>query len=231
MKKIIYESPYVTADTVIFTIQDGVLKVLLIKRADVPFKGSPALPGVFLLKNESGLEAAKRALRSKTGVQAGGYLEQLYTFDSRFRDPRGHTISITYFALVEEKNLKIRLGKNLPNRQAGIQSPKLYPVNKLPRLAFDHKEIIELALLRLRAKLEYTNVVYSILQKFFAFSELQKAYEIIFGRKLDKRNFRKKFLSLDLIRPTKQILRGTRSRPAKLYEFKSRKPSSLKKFF
>lgn len=223
-KQTIYESPYVTADTVIFTIQDGALKVLLIRRTNIPFKDSLALPGVFLLKNENGLEAAKRALKSKTGVSAGGYLEQLYTFDSRFRDPRGHTISITYFALVEEKNLKITAGKNL-------QSPELYPVNKLPRLAFDHKDIIELALLRLRAKLEYTNVVYSLLPKYFAFSELQNAYEIIFGRKLDKRNFRKKFLSLGLIRPTKMILRGTRSRPARFFEFKSRRPSSLKKFF
>jgi len=223
-KQPVYESPYVTADTVIFTIQDGALKVLLIKRANPPFSGSLALPGVFLLKDENALEAAKRALKTKTGVGIGGYLEQLYTFDSRHRDPRGHTISITYFALVRERELKIKYGQKL-------QPHELYPISKLPRLAFDHKDIIELALLRLRAKLEYTNVVYSLLPKSFAFSELQKAYEIIFGKKLDKRNFRKKFLSLGLIRPTRQILRGTRSRPAKLYEFKSRKPSSLKKFF
>lgn len=223
-KKIIYESPYVTADTVIFTIQDDALKVLLIKRTNPPFLGSLALPGVFLLKNENALEAARRALKTKTGVKTGGYLEQLYTFDSRFRDPRGHTISITYFALVREKDLKIEQSK-------GVQSPEFYAINKLPRLAFDHKEIIDLALLRLRAKLEYTNAVYSLLPKYFTFSELQKAYEIIFGRILDKRNFRKKFLSLGLIRPTGKILRGTRQRPAKLFEFRSRKPSSLKKFF
>ncbi|MDO8523330.1 MAG: NUDIX domain-containing protein [bacterium] len=222
-KKIIYESPYVTTDTVIFTIQDGVLKVLLIKRINSPFKDTPALPGVFLLKDESTREAALRALKTKAGLKMG-FLEQLYTFDSRHRDPRGHTISITYFAFVREDELKIAPIKSL-------QSPEFYPIKKLPRLAFDHKEIIELALMRLQAKLEYTNVVYSLLPKYFAFSELQKAYEIIFGRKIDKRNFRKKFLSLGLIRPTRQILRGTRSRPAKLYEFKSRKPSALKKFF
>ena len=218
-----YESPYVTADTVIFTIQDNVLKVLLIKRANVPFKGFPALPGVFLLKNEPAREASLRALKTKAGLKVG-YLEQLYTFDSRHRDPRGHTISITYFALVRENELKITHTNNL-------QSPEFYPIKKLPRLAFDHKDIIGLALMRLQAKLGYTNVVYSLLPKYFAFSELQKAYEIILGRKVDKRNLRRKFISLGLILPTRQILRGTRSRPAKLYEFKSRKPSALKKFF
>ena len=224
MKKIIYESPYVTADTVIFTIHEDALKVLLIKRANPPFAGSPALPGVFLQKNEGTREAALRALKSKAGVKVG-YLEQLYTFDSKYRDPRGHTISITYFALVPENALKIS-----PNA-ADAQSPGLYEINKLLRLAFDHEDIIELALTRLRAKLEYTNAIYALLPKYFTLSELQNAYEIIFGRKLDKRNFRKKFLSLGLICQTRKILKGARSRPARLFEFKSRKPESLKKFF
>lgn len=223
MKKIIYESPFVTTDTVIFTIHEDTLKVLLIKRTNPPFAGSPALPGVFLLKDENTKIAAMRALKDKAGIKVG-YLEQLYTFDSRHRDPRGHTVSVTYFALVRENDLKIQNGKNL-------QSPELYPVNKLPRLAFDHRDIITLALMRLRAKLEYTNVVYSLLQKYFTLFELQQAYEIIFNRKLDKRNFRKKFLSLGLIRPSGKILKGARSRPAKLYEFKSKRPASLKKFF
>ena len=224
MKKIIYESPYVTADTVIFTIHEDALKVLLIKRANPPFAGSPALPGVFLQKNEGTREAALRALKSKAGVKVG-YLEQLYTFDSKYRDPRGHTISITYFALVPENALKIS-----PNA-ADAQSPGLYEINKLLRLAFDHEDIIELALTRLRAKLEYTNAIYALLPKYFTLSELQNAYEIIFGRKLDKRNFRKKFLSLGRICPTRKILKGALSRPARLFEFKSRKPESLKKFF
>lgn len=229
-KQSIYESPYVTADTVIFTIKDDDLRVLLIKRRNPPFAGSPALPGVFLLKNENAREAAMRALKTKAGVKVG-YLEQLYTFDSRHRDPRGHTISITYFALVPENALKIKPAKNQAFGQAGLQSPELHPLKKLPRLAFDHKDIVELALIRLRAKLEYTNVVYSLLPRYFALSDLQNAYEIIFGKKLDKRNFRKKFLSLGLIRPTSKIQKGARQRPARLYEFKSRRPASLKKFF
>lgn len=224
-KQSIYESPYVTADTVIFTIKDDDLRVLLIKRANPPFAGSPALPGVFLLKNENAREAAMRALKTKAGVKVG-YLEQLYTFDSRHRDPRGHTVSITYFALVLENALKIKQDK-----ADRLQSPELYSLQKLPRLAFDHKEIIGLALMRLRAKLEYTNVVYSLLPRFFTLSDLQNAYEIIFGSVLDKRNFRKKFLSLGLIRLTSKIQKGARQRPARLYEFKSRRPASLKKFF
>src|SRR3989344_540601 len=231
MKKTIYESRYVTADTVIFTIQDNELKVLLIKRTNPPFKDYPALPGVFLLKNESARDAAVRALQTKAGlprqVKAGvkvGYLEQLYTFDSRFRDPRGHTISITYFALVPHDSLKINQNKKL-------QSPKLYPLNKPGHLAFDHKEIISLALMRLHSKLQYTNVVYSLLPKYFTLFELQNTYEIIFGKKLDKRNFRKKYLSLGLIKSTRMRREGIRQRPAQLYEFRSRKPEALKKFF
>lgn len=231
MKKIIYESPSVTADTVIFTIHKSALKVLLIKRKNAPFMGSQALPGLFLLKNESARGAALRALRSKAGIKVG-HLEQLYTFDSRHRDPRGHTISITYFALAPENALKIK-------QVEGLQSPELYPVNNIvrhnsarqTRLAFDHKNIVKLALMRLRAKLEYTNVVYSLLHKYFALSDLQEAYEIIFDRKLDKRNFIKKFLSLGLIKPTRKKIAGARQRPAKLYEFISRRPAILKKFF
>ena len=222
MKKI-YESPFVTTDTVIFTIHDDALKVLLIKRNNPPFVGSPALPGVYLLKDENTKVAASRALKDKAGVNVS-YLEQLYAFDSRHRDPRGHTVTITYFALVRANDLEIHKAKNL-------QTPELYPLNKLPKLAFDHKDIIMLALMRLRTKLEYTNVVYSLLQKYFTLFELQKAYEIIFNRKLDKRNFRKKFLSLGLIRPSGKILKGTRARPAKLYEFISKRQASLKKFF
>lgn len=218
-----YQSPFVTADTAIFTILDNRIKVLLIKRKYPPFKNEWALPGVFLLKNETSQKAALRALKAKAGVKVS-YLEQLYTFDSKHRDPRGHVISVSYFALLGGHQISIQKNKNL-------QSPTLFPIKNLPKLAFDHKNIIKYALARLRAKLEYTNVVYSLLPRYFSLSDLQKVYEIIFNQKLDKRNFRKKFLSLDLIRPTKKIISGTRARPAKLYAFLSRRPAELKKFF
>ncbi len=210
-----YESPSVTADTVIFTIDENKLKVLLIRRANAPFKNWWALPGVFLLKNESVDQAALRALKEKAGVKIS-YLEQLYTFDSLFRDPRGHVISATYFALCSS---------------AKLQKSALFSTNRLPKLAFDHKKIINYAVSRLRAKLEYTNVAYSLLPKYFTLSQLQEVYETVTGKKPDKRNFRKKFLSLGLIKPTRKKFAGARQRPAKLYEFISRHPTALKKFF
>ncbi len=221
-KSKIYESPSITADTVIFTIEDETLKVLLINRANPPFAGWRALPGVYLLKNETADRATLRALKSKAGVSTS-YLEQLYTFDSLFRDPRGHVVSIAYFALVPVEH--ITLDTKNPN------SPELFPVNRLPKLAFDHSSIIKYAKRRLRSKLEYTNAAYSLLPFEFTLTQLQKTYEIILGKKQDKRNFRKKFLSMGLIHRTKKKLIGVRQRPAELYRFTSRTPHELKKFF
>jgi len=106
-----------------------------------------------------------------------------------------------------------------------------FEVKKLPHLAFDHNKIIQYAAKRLRAKIEYTNVVYSLLPKKFTLNELRTIYEIIFGKKLDKRNFIKKFKTLSLLSPTKSFTAGSRQRPARLYTFKYQKPEELKKFF
>lgn len=152
------------------------------------------------------------------------YIEQLYTFDDIKRDPRGYVLSVSYFSLVNSNKINIRENEN-------TQKPAFYSVKKLPKLAFDHKEIIGYALKRLRYKLEYTNVVFSILEKKFTFTQLQNAYEIILDKKLDKRNFRKKFLTLGLIKPIKGKLEGARQRPAQLYSFVSGKPVELKRFF
>lgn len=215
--------PAVTIDIVIFTIEDGELKVMLIKRNKPPFAENWALPGGFLLKNEATKDGALRTLKEKTGV-GNVYIEQLYTFDSLSRDPRGHILTVAYFALVSRPKIIFGSGKDL-------QTPALVSVNRLPKLAFDHKKIINYALERLQYKLEYTNAVFSLLPKKFTFSELQEAYEVIFGKKIDKRNFRKKFLALGLIKETHEIKRGLQQRPARLYEFKVYKPISLKRFF
>lgn len=213
----------VTTDIVIFTIEQEELKVLLIKRAKEPFKNQWALPGGFILENEEPERAALRVLKNKAGVN-NIYMEQLYTFPGSGRDPRGNVITIAYFALTPRNKIEIKETKE-------IQTPTFRSVKKLPDIAFDHNRIVSYALKRLRSKLEYTNVVYSLLPKYFTFNQLQNAYEIILGRKLDKRNFRKKFLILGLIKPTNKILTGERQRPAKLYQFISRKPAELKKFF
>ena len=217
------EKILVTVDAVIFTIEDDELKVLLIKRAWEPFEGYWALPGGFVGKNEYAEKTILRILKEKVGLEHT-YVEQLYTFDSTHRDPRGHVITVAYFALAPIEKMKFGHGKN-------VQTPTIFSISKLPSLAFDHKDIVSYARERLRAKLEYTNVVYSLLPKEFALSELQRAYEIILGKKLDKRNFLKKFRALDLIKPTSEIRRAGRARPAQLYRFASQKLSELKKFF
>ena len=225
----------VTTDIVIFTLEDSQLKVLLIKRANDPFKNYWALPGGFLHQNEAPEKSALRILKDKAGVR-NVYIEQLYTFAGSGpekgrgpsglygRDPRGNIITIAYFALAPKNKIRIKKANNL-------QTPTFFSLKKMPRLAFDHARIISYSLKRLRSKLEYTNVVYSLLPQYFTIHQLQKAYELILGRKLDKRNFRKKFFILNLIKPTKKILKGNRQRPAQLYQFISRKPAELKKFF
>jgi len=213
----------VTTDIVIFTIADEQLKVLLIKRANEPFKNQWALPGGFLFEKEDPDKAAIRTLWTKAGIK-DVYLEQLYTFGGSGRDPRGKIITISYFALSPQDKIKIVVSDK-------IQTPTFRSVKKLPDIAFDHNRIITYALQRLQSKLEYTNAVYSLLPHYFTFNQLQRTYEIILNKKLDKRNFRKKFMLLGLIKPTKKILKGERQRPAKLYQFISRKPAELKKFF
>ncbi len=217
------KSPVIATDIVIFTINNDELQVLLIKRDHKPFQNSWALPGGFLHDKATTQDTAKRILKEKAGI-TNVYIEQLFTFDGLQRDPRGRIVSITYFALVPDQKIKIKSGKN-------VQTPTFFSVKKLPPLAFDHKDIIRYAQKRLQAKLEYTNVVFSLLPNFFPFNQLQKTYEAILGRKLDKRNFRKKFEFLGLIKPTKKVLTGNRQRPARLYQFISRKPAELKKFF
>ncbi len=213
----------VTADVVIFTLEDNELKALLIKRNNPPFESMWALPGGFLKPKETSEEAGMRVLHDKAGTSKV-YLEQLYTFDDPKRDPRGQIVSISYFALLASQNLKISQDKQ-------TQTPTLFSVNKLPKLAFDHKQIVGYALKRLRAKLEYTNVVYALLPKHFTMTELQSTYEAILGKKLDKRNFQKKFLSLGLVRKTNQKRDGFNFRPAALYEFTDKSFQELKKFF
>lgn len=222
-----YTSPYIppilTVDAVIFQIENGVLEVLLLKRPNDPFKGEWALPGGYNAKGETTTEALHRVVLQKAGIdikQDLSYIEQLYTFDNVDRDPRGHAVSVTYMGC----------GRDIERRDAGSRVAFL-DVNNLPRLAYDHANIITYARERLIAKLTYTNAVSAFLEKRFTLTQLQTAYEIIFGREFDKRNFRKKFLSLDLIHETDEFWKSGAHRPAKLYEFNSRKLQSLERSF
>jgi 8-oxo-dGTP diphosphatase len=202
-------NPTVVVDIVLFTVEEGELKVLLINRDNEPFKNTRAIPGGYLLKGETTRTAALRVLREKAGIDEV-YLEQLYTFDAPGRDPRGPVFSVTYMALVPSPLPETK-------QKDGIQAPELLPVKKIPKLAFDHKEIVSYALARLQGKLEYTTIGFNVLPKFFTFSQLQNVYETILNKTLDKRNFRKKMEQLGFIKETKQVLGGMRQRPAKLY--------------
>ncbi len=208
-----YPKPAVTVDIVIFTIKDNDLKVLLVKRGIEPFKGMWAIPGGFVRINESLEDAARRELREETGVK-DVYLEQLYTFGDLGRDPRGRVITVAYFALVNSENLKLKATTD-------VKEAKWFSVRKLPPLAFDHEKILKYALKRLRWKFEYTTVAFSLLPKKFTLSELQRIYEIVFNKKFDKRNFRKKILSLNILKKEGKK-RNVSHRPPQLYSLKKK---------
>lgn len=215
--------PSITVDVVVFTIENNALKVLTIRRAEEPYKGTRALPGGFLLAGETTLEAAKRILTNKVGLQ-NIYMEQLYTFDDPKRDPRGPVLSVAYFALLPLQELRIEFSAN-------AQDPTFLPVKSASKLAFDHNDILNYALERIRGKLEYTNIAISFLPSLFTFSELQNIYETIFAREFDKRNFRKKILRLELIKPTTEKVKRGRQRPALLYKPASRGTTTFKNNF
>lgn len=208
--------PAVAVDALIFSVINNDLKVLLIKIKSGPYKDKWALPGGIVGINESLEKAATRILSEKAGVDEI-YLEQLATFGNPKRDSRGHIVSVAYFALV---NSNIFYPKT-PEYYADIDWKS---VNKLPVMAFDHKEIAQYGKERLINKLAYSNIAYALLPKEFTMTELQNIYEAVMGKKLDKRNFRKKFLEIKLIKETNKERMVGASRPAKLYTFSERKP-------
>jgi 8-oxo-dGTP diphosphatase len=203
----------VTVDIVLFTIRDRRLHLLLIKRLAKPFEHRYALPGGFVLENESLDAAAIRELREETGV-SDVYLEQLYTFGDPKRDPRGRVITVAYYALVPQNQAL----------QAGTDAAEAawFPVEELPNLAFDHRRIAEYAHQRIRNKLDYTNVGFELLADKFTLTELQLVHEAILGQALDKRNFRRKTIQKGIVQPTKEWQKTGR-KPAQLYRFSERK--------
>lgn len=214
-----YKFAVIATDVVIFTIKDEKLQVLLIKMKKDPFTNQWACPGGLVSPNESVDACAKRQLKTKAGLK-NVYLEQLYTFGRVNRDPFGRVVSVAYFALISNSNLKLKTTEE-------YQDIEWFAIDKLPSLAYDHQEIIKTAMNRLKAKLAYTNIIYGLLSEEFTLSELQKVYEIILNKTLDKRNFRKKALSLGLIeRINRQRTRGAH-RPADLYRFIRKSPQDI----
>ena len=197
---------------VIFTVEAGRLQVLLIRRSAEPFKDAWSLPGGLLNPGESLKDAAVRKLDDETGL-TDVFLEQLYTFSDL--DGQG-AVAVAYFALVDVS------ATHLARRREWL--PAWFPVRQLPELAFRNEDVIDYALRRLQAKLDYSNVAYALLPEEFSLSELQGTYEAILGRRLDKRNFRKRILSLEIVEATGRVTSVGRHRPAQLYRFRERKP-------
>lgn len=203
--------PALTTDIVVFQIEDRTLKVLLIKRGQDPHKGKWALPGGFVDINEDLDNSARRELEEETGV-GGMYLEQLYTFGAPLRDPRERVVSVAYFGVVQ--------GTASPSAASDAAQARWFSTTKLPRLAFDHRAIVHMALERLVAKLHYSTIALQFLAAKFSLGEIQIVYETILGDTLDKRNFRKWWLAKDCLEETLEMRKEGNHRPAKLYRAK-----------
>jgi 8-oxo-dGTP diphosphatase len=205
----------IAVDNCIFTVKDDQLYILLIQMKKKPFTKKWALPGGLIQEDERLHEAARRILQEETGV-ADVYMEQLYAFSRLDRDPFGRVISVGYYALIPDSGINLRAHP----KYAAVQ---WWQFSQLPKLAYDHNEIVKYAIKRLEDKLGSTNIVWSLLPPKFTLTNLQKVYEAVLRRQLDKRNFRRKILSLDLIEATKEKTSGQAHRPARLYRFKTRK--------
>lgn len=218
-----YEYPRaaLTVDCVVFGLDGGDLKVLLIQRGLEPFLGKWALPGGFVRVEETLDAAAARELEEETGVK-DVFLEQLYTFSAIKRDPRERVVSVAYYALVNLADHDTRAATDASDAQ-------WFPAAKTPRLAFDHAEILAAGLHRLRGKLRYEPIGFELLPEKFTLTELQHLYETVLGTEIDKRNFRKKVLGFDLLEALDETRREGAHRPAQLYRFNPAKYERLKK--
>jgi 8-oxo-dGTP diphosphatase len=208
-----YPRPSVTVDCVIFGLDNESLKVLLIERKHDPFAGKWALPGGFVDMDETIDRAAQRELEEETGI-SDMYMEQLYTFGDVERDPRGRVISVAYYALVNLSDYQNKVVAASDASQA-----RWFPVTQLPALAFDHDKVLEVAINRVKNKVRYQPIGFELLPEKFALSQLQELYEMILGRALDRRNFRKKILKMNLLTALNEMQKGVSHRAAKLYKF------------
>ncbi len=203
-------------DVAALTIDGGSLKVLVTDADSVNFKGVATLPGGLVDAKETTLEAAKRIL-AECLISTNFYIEQLFTFDDPKRDPAGRVVSVAYLMLVPWNR-----AKDIAKGDARWET-----VNNLPKMAYDHNKVVATAIERLKGKLTYTNIILGLMPEEFTLTELQKSYEDILGKKIDKRNFRKKIMSLDLLVKLSKKRKDVSYRPAQLYGFKSKTISEV----
>src|SRR5947209_3100484 len=216
-----YPRPALTVDAVVFGLDDKDLKVLLIRRDLDPFKGKWALPGGFVRVQESLEDAVRRELREETGVSQL-FLEQLYTFGAIDRDPRERVVTVAYYALVKLSDHRIHAATDACDAA-------WFAVSEAQSLAFDHERILAQALERLKNKVRYQPIGFELLPPEFTLSQLQRLYETILETPLDKRNFRKKILSMDFIVALDEVEKDVAHRAARLYRFDRKKYQQLQK--
>lgn len=216
-----FARPSLTVDCVVFGLDDEDLKVLLIQRGLPPFEGRWALPGGFVRIAESLEEAARRELTEETGV-GEVYLEQLFTFGELERDPRERVVTVAYYALVNLRDHHVQAATDASNAA-------WFAVDDLPRLAFDHGPIVRMAHERLRGKVRYQPIGFELLPEKFTLRQLQTLYEKVLGRPLDKRNFRKKILSMGVLEELDEIETDVAHRAARLYRFDKKSYDRLRK--
>jgi 8-oxo-dGTP diphosphatase len=201
----------IAVDTAVFTIQDGHLAVLLVQMKQDPYVDQWAMPGGLISQQETTEEAAVRMLAEQTGVR-DIYIEQLKTFDHPQRDLLNRVVSVAYIALVPNADISLHTTEK-------YKAVQWWDTTKLPQLAYDHPRMLDKAIRRLRAKVTYSNIVWSLLPETFTLSDLQRVYEVILGKAIDKRNFRKKILSVGIVESTHQKQSAAAHRPAELYRF------------
>ncbi len=207
-------------DCIVFGFDEGELKILLIKRAFEPLKDMWALPGGFVGNEEDLEEAAKSILNELTGL-SNIYLKQLFTFGDVKRYPLGRVISVAYHALIKVGDYNLKAAEN-------AKEAVWHPISDIPSLVFDHDKMVETALSRLKNDVKYNPIGFELLPKKFTLTELQNLYEVILNKTLDKRNFRKKILGMDLLVKLEEFQRGAPHRAARLFKFDTQKYNELK---
>lgn len=216
----LYKSAF-SVDNIIFGFDGDTLKVLLIKRREDPYGGQWALPGDIVKPTEDLVTAAKRVLLQLTGLK-DVYLEQVHTFGKVDRHPKGRVITIAYYSLINIAKVEI-----FPASFA--EKVEWKEVRSIISLAFDHLEIMETCLARLKQDLKLRPIGFELLPEKFTLTELQRLYEVVLEQDLDKRNFRKKILNMNILNTLHELQSGVSHRPAKLYSFDKIKYEDAKK--
>lgn len=209
--------PKVAVDTVLFARSDGGVRSYLVPVKGGPLRGRWAFPGGLVRVGEMLDDAARRQLLTFTGLREA-YFEQLFTFGDPSRDPNSHVVSVAYMALIPDAGAVDSL--------RGEPAGKWFEVSALPPLAYDHGLMAEYALKRLKAKLEYTNIAYSLLPEEFTFAELEELYAVILNRPIDRRNFRRRIMAMGILKKGRGTRRGAH-RPASLYSFAQQSPQTI----